>query len=191
LSAEQRNQLSETISRTVDGFVAMTQEILDYARGEQTLRLEPLNIEAFLLGFKESVARDFAEADIEIRLEMEYRGGIQADRQKLWRAFYNVAKNAAEAMHESASEKLFSVTSRRIGSWVEFGLADTGPGISPDVEKRMFQPFASYGKTHGTGLGLSISRSIVEAHKGEISVTTELGKGTTFFIRLPVGETHQ
>ncbi len=55
-----------------------------------------------------------------------------------------------------------------------------------EVHDVIFQPFATYGKSHGTGLGLSIVQSIVESHGGEISFDSELGKGTSFLIKLPI-----
>ena len=62
---------------------------------------------------------------------------------------------------------------------VEFAVADTGPGIAPEVEERLFTPFVT-SKPQGMGVGLSISRTIVNAHGGTISAESAPGKGTTF-----------
>jgi len=66
---------------------------------------------------------------------------------------------------------------------VEF--SDTGEGIQPELLPRIFEPFVTTKKT-GTGLGLSISYRLIEAHNGQIAVTSETGVGTTFIILLPV-----
>jgi signal transduction histidine kinase len=67
---------------------------------------------------------------------------------------------------------------------------DTGPGIPPEMQARIFEPFvqAADGVKHaqGTGLGLPISRSLVQAHGGELWVESDVGQGTTFFFILPL-----
>jgi signal transduction histidine kinase len=74
---------------------------------------------------------------------------------------------------------------------VEFRITDTGMGISPEDQTRIFERFFKADKSRnrtlgGSGLGLSIAQKIVEMHKGEINVESQLGVGTTFVIRLPV-----
>jgi len=54
------------------------------------------------------------------------------------------------------------------------------------VKKKLFEPFVTYGKKHGTGLGMAIVKKIVTEHKGEIFVESELGKGTTITLQLPI-----
>ena len=67
---------------------------------------------------------------------------------------------------------------------VLLSVGDEGPGLDPDVRKRLFDPYFST-KSSGTGLGLAIARRVVEAHEGSIEVESEPGSGTTFTIRLP------
>jgi two-component system, LuxR family, sensor kinase FixL len=64
-------------------------------------------------------------------------------------------------------------------------VSDTGTGVELKTEKQLFEPFFTT-KPHGLGLGLSISRSIVEAHDGSLSFSSNLDRGATFCIRLPV-----
>ena len=187
LTPEQRAQLAETASEAVDSLVGMTQEILDYARGEQTLVVESVNMGDVLRSLRDFIKRDYAALEISVRIDSGYEDDIVGDRQKLWRVFYNVARNAVEAMsREKDRDRILVITSRQVGPWVELTLADTGPGIPPELFDSIFQPFATSGKNHGTGLGLSIAQSIVEAHGGEISFTSELGKGACFLVKLPV-----
>ena len=187
LTPEQRAQLAETASEAVDSLVGMTQEILDYARGEQTLAVESVNMGDLLRGLRDSIRRDYAAFEISVRVDAGYEDDIVGDRQKLWRVLYNIARNAVEAMSgEMERDKILVITSRQVGPWVELTLADTGPGIPPELYDSIFQPFATCGKNHGTGLGLSIAQSIVEAHGGEISFNSELGKGASFLIKLPI-----
>jgi signal transduction histidine kinase len=74
----------------------------------------------------------------------------------------------------------------RHGRFAEISIADTGPGLSEDAAKRIFDPFYST-KEHGMGMGLSIVRTIVEAHNGQIEVESRNGAtGAVFRVRLPL-----
>ena len=162
----------------------MTQEILDYARGEQTLTMERFDTGEFLESLRDFVCRDCAGYETEVELVAGFDGELTGDRQKLWRAFYNVARNAAEAMEGSEKRRILTITSRQSDARAIFELTDNGPGIAAALQGRMFRPFATFGKRYGTGLGLSIAQSIIDAHGGEISCASELGCGSTFTISL-------
>jgi signal transduction histidine kinase len=75
--------------------------------------------------------------------------------------------------------------SRQYDEKAEISFSDNGPGMSPEVVSKIFTPLFTT-KAQGMGFGLSICKRIVEAHGGSISVKTELGKGTTFTITLPI-----
>ena len=64
--------------------------------------------------------------------------------------------------------------------------ADEGPGVSPDIRGRLFQPFVTSGKKGGTGLGLAVAYGIVKMHCGDIVAESKNGKGTTFVISIPI-----
>jgi signal transduction histidine kinase len=68
---------------------------------------------------------------------------------------------------------------------VLFVVEDNGPGIPPEILDRVFEPFVTHGKSHGTGLGMSIVKSIVEAHKGVVTLESTQGKGTKVTIAVP------
>ena len=80
------------------------------------------------------------------------------------------------------------VTTRRDGEFAVITIADTGAGIPADVRERIFEPFfTTKGVGRGTGQGLAISRSVImEKHRGALTFDSEVGKGTTFVIRLPI-----
>jgi PAS domain S-box-containing protein len=104
----------------------------------------------------------------------------------------NLVVNAAHAIgdvvKDSGAKGTITVRTRADGDWAQVDVQDTGTGIPPEVRKRLFEPFfttKAIGK--GTGQGLTIVRSvIVDKHGGTVDLTTEVGKGTTFHIRLPV-----
>jgi signal transduction histidine kinase len=98
----------------------------------------------------------------------------------------NLVQNAVKYMGTSP-ERVVEVVAEERGDDVEIAVRDTGPGISPEVQKRIFEPFvrATAGAAAGVGLGLSIVRRMVEAYGGAVAVTSQPGRGTTFWVRLP------
>jgi signal transduction histidine kinase len=109
---------------------------------------------------------------------------VMADSDKLQQVFTNLTLNAIQAM--SAGGKLTLRTSVADGQ-VEIDVQDTGTGISKENLSRLFTPFfTTKEKGSGVGLGLAVVRGIIERHKGEIKVQSEVGKGTTFSVYLGV-----
>jgi two-component system sensor histidine kinase HydH len=107
------------------------------------------------------------------------------DPDRIKQALLNLCLNALEAMKAGG---ILTLTLRRQDErTLRIGISDTGPGISREEIDRIFDPFYTT-KTSGTGLGLAIVHRIVEAHGGEIRVTSEPGGGTTFTILLPTGD---
>ncbi|MHB0877577.1 MAG: PAS domain S-box protein, partial [Anaerolineae bacterium] len=108
-------------------------------------------------------------------------------------ALLNVLVNAAHATacvvgDGSAGKGKITVSTRRMGAWVEVRIADTGPGIPEEIRGRIFEPFFTTKQVgKGTGQGLPIAHDIiVNRHEGTITFETEVGVGTTFSIRLPI-----
>jgi len=96
----------------------------------------------------------------------------------------NLLVNAAQAIDERG---IITVRSGHDADWAWIEVADTGRGMSPEVKKRIFDPFYTTKPAgQGTGLGLSISYDIVSKHGGHIDVTSEPGRGTTFRLWLPL-----
>jgi two-component system NtrC family sensor kinase len=105
----------------------------------------------------------------------------------------NLIVNAAHAIAERASSTeggLIVITTQHSGDIVELRVSDNGTGISEATRPKIFDPFFTTKEVRkGTGQGLAIAHDvIVHKHGGTISVETEMGKGTTFLVRLPVGE---
>jgi signal transduction histidine kinase len=101
------------------------------------------------------------------------------------RVFFNLVHNATDEMLNGGMIFLrFSANDRYLITEVE----DTGPGISPEVADKLFQPFSTHGKSKGTGLGLSICKKIVEDHGGVIAARSEPGRGAIFSFTLPLAK---
>lgn len=108
---------------------------------------------------------------------------IKGNRSELEQMLFNFISNAVDAIGKDGS---IQVKARWIDSKIVVSIADDGPGIPPDQQSKIFDPFFSTKVTgKGTGLGLWVSYAIIEKMGGDITFETEVGKGTTFTIRLP------
>jgi two-component system NtrC family sensor kinase len=111
---------------------------------------------------------------------------VLMDPSQIQQIMMNLIINAAEAMN-GLGQLTLATRFVPADSAVELEFADTGHGISDEDLERIFDPFFTTKEVgHGTGLGLAISYGIIKEHKGTISVESEVGKGTTFTVRLPV-----
>ena len=106
---------------------------------------------------------------------------VLVDKVQIQQVLLNLIRNAVEAMSESSRREL-TVASRAVrGRMVDISIADTDPGLAPEVTERLFQPFVTT-KPKGMGVGLSICRTIVEAHGGKIWVEPHAGGGAVFHV---------
>jgi len=115
---------------------------------------------------------------------------VLVDPHQLEQVFLNILKNSMEAMPDGGTIVVSAmVREREAGPFLEVQIADTGVGIPPENLPRIFDPFFTTKEVgKGTGLGLSVSYGIVRAHGGFIEVKSEVGKGSTFTVALPVRE---
>ena len=154
------------------------------AKRSATRRLEDLNevvTEAVELGL---VGTRYQNVRIDLQLDPSI-GAVSIDRVQIGQVLINLVRNAVEAMQGSERRDLI-IASRLDDRAVKIVVSDTGSGISPEVAERLFQPFVTT-KASGLGLGLSICREIVEAHGGQIAVSSNVAGGTDFTVTLPVG----
>lgn len=114
---------------------------------------------------------------------------ISCNPGQLNQVFLSLINNAAQAIGDAGTVR---VTSRLEGDAIRIDIADDGAGIADDVLPHIFETyFTTKARTQGTGLGLPIARTIVEEHGGRIEVATEVGKGSTFTVFLPIGAAAQ
>lgn len=114
---------------------------------------------------------------------------VMADLQQFEQVFLNIITNAEQAMREAHGGGTLTVKSEVRGDKIRLSLADDGPGILRENLNRIFDPFfTTKGPGKGTGLGLSICHGIVTEHGGRIYAESEVGKGATFFVELPLKE---
>ena len=118
---------------------------------------------------------------------------LHADRDQIEQVLLNVIDNAIDAspMDGSGMEITAHESLHDEQSGIMIQIRDAGKGISPEALSRVFEPFFTSGKRKGTGLGMAICKNIVERHRGDIHLTSEVGRGTTVSIWLPLSQDSQ
>jgi len=164
----------------------IVKSLLEFSRQTEP-KMEPIDINKAItdgLFFLENQAL-FHNIEIVKNLEPQLPR-IRGNGSQLKQVFMNIVVNAAEAMHGGG---ILTITTGLSGDkkdiWIDF--ADTGEGIPQENLSRIFDPFFTTKEVgKGTGLGLSTSYGIIDGHGGRIDVKSQVGKGTTFRIELPV-----
>jgi signal transduction histidine kinase len=184
-NSEKRERHSGIIIQQVDRMANMTQELLDFAKGETRTRRVVLDIEDLLTEINFQSEELCRNTPVKVDVELKKQFQIWADKEKILRVFMNLIRNAREAMAGGGEIKISAFLDRVEGI---IQVSDNGPGVPVELADRLFQPFATFGKPGGTGLGLALSKKIVEEHGGTIQCDSKPGKGTTFTLHLPAGE---
>jgi signal transduction histidine kinase len=179
------------IGREIDRLERIVKDFLLFARPSEP-QLEAVAAEQPLREVRDLMARQLERSNIQLALEPSPGVRVTADPQQLKQVIINLVQNAADAIGENGSVTLRARLDRRRLSDHEtdvivLEVSDTGKGIPPEVEKRLFDPFFST-KESGTGLGLSIAARIVQKHGGVLQYQTQVNHGTTFGIVLPRGK---
>jgi two-component system NtrC family sensor kinase len=160
----------------------IVQGLLSFAR-EKKLRASEVNVNDILEEVLSLVVNQSLFHNIKIKKSFDQGPQtIVADETQLKQVFLNIILNAAQAMEGNGKLTISTIFDKK---QIKIKIADTGPGIPPEVMGKLFSPFFTT-KEKGTGLGLAISYGIIERHQGKIDVETDLGKGSTFVITLPV-----
>ena len=161
----------------------LASELLDYSRGDIRLEMKIVNLSDFLSALESSVQRRFSSSNIKIIFENNFTDHAVFDYERMMRVMMNLAENARKAL---GGKGVFSITAQKIENSLQFIVKDSGEGMSPDIQKHIFEPFYSSSRGGGTGLGMVIVKNIVEAHEGELIIFSSKGKGTEIKIDLPL-----
>jgi signal transduction histidine kinase len=137
------------------------------------------------------LARDPQKDGIALRVQVQPDLYVWGDEVQLEQVLLNLLINARQAMLGKGGSLTIKAMRGEGADELKIQVIDTGPGIPEKLLPKIFQPFfttkgtAKKGEAKGTGLGLAICKEIIEHHKGNITVQSEVGKGTTFTIHLP------
>ncbi len=184
---EFRNHFLNIASSEVDRISSLITELLEFARPSDP-KLDFEDINSILDGMILLLSSETKKKQIEImKTYSEDLPPIQIDREQIKQVFLNILLNSIEATSKQGEiiVKTRSFVKSGDEHYIQIEVTDTGHGIPPEHLEDIFTPFFTT-KDKGSGLGLSISHQIIQDHRGYISVESELNKGASFFINLPV-----
>jgi PAS domain S-box-containing protein len=198
LTHEQR-EFAEIVRSSGDSLLNLINDILDFSKveaGKIDLEQIDFDLRHAVEDIGDSMAEPAAAHGLELLCEVDDRlpAGLRGDPGRLRQILTNLTANAIKFTDEG-EVIVRALLSRRTpdGVLVRFEVTDTGPGIAPDVQQKLFDAFTQADSSTtrrfgGTGLGLAISRRLAELMGGEIGVTSELGNGSTFWFTVPFAE---
>jgi len=196
MSSNQEKDRIKTIMQQANRAADLIDQLLDFSR-RAVFERRPMDLVPFL---KEQVKLYERTLPDDIDVQLKYDAGdhtVNADPTRIQQVVMNLVVNARDAMPDGGqlqlevqrlafAEDKAPVPNMKAGEWILLNVHDTGIGMSEDVRSHLFEPFFTTKEPGaGSGLGLAQVYGIVKQHKGEITVTTEEGAGTTFHIYLP------
>jgi signal transduction histidine kinase len=190
---EKQKHFLEVVHANAGRLGKLVSDLLDISRietGKIKLDIQPLQLEEII-----EEATDIIASQVEaknLQLEVRIADGlpsVQGDRDRILRVLTNLLDNACNYTPEGG----ITLSVHPVDASLQVSVTDTGIGISPEDQKRLFERFFRAAhpvvrEQRGTGLGLSIAKSIIELHGGTIWVESELDQGSTFSFTLPVME---
>ena len=180
------------IARSVEYMSRLTEDLLMLARmdGKLTVAGESIDLTELL----QHLVKKFQPQALEQELTLVYQPSeslmIKGNSEQILRLFANLMENA---LHYTPSGGQITISTSATGQWIDVSVQDTGIGIAPEQIENIFARFwrADTSRsqwTGGSGLGLAIAQSIAEGHGGKITVTSRLGAGSCFTVRLPTSK---
>ena len=173
-------KVTKTMVEQIDTLTTIANEFSNFAK------MPTANNEKLILSSIIDIATALYQNEIKIEIDYNACEQIQvyADKEQLLRVFNNIIKNGMQAIQEG-NEGLINIRLSQHESMVQVAISDNGVGIEEVQKDKIFFPNFTT-KSSGTGLGLAMVKNIVEMSNGRIWFETEIGKGTTFFIELPI-----
>jgi signal transduction histidine kinase len=188
---EKQAEYTEDILSSGRHLLSLINEILDLSKveaGRMELELATFDLPLAIDNARTFVRERAAKHGINLDVTVDERlGDFVGDERKIKQILLNLLSNAVKFTPEGGR---IGINARQADGSVEISVSDTGIGISPEDQAKIFEEFRQVGgdyahKTEGTGLGLTLAKKFVELHGGKIWVESEVGKGSTFSFTLP------
>ena len=175
----------ERIQRNVWRCVRIIEDLLEFSRKREPA-LRPVAVDSWLAQQLEEIE---APEGVTVHCDLSSDAELQIDGEKLQQAFGNILQNAFQAVSARAEEngetQKVEVRSRLRDGRLAISVGDSGPGMSAEVQRRIFEPLYST-KAFGVGLGMPLVKRIAEQHGGSVEVDSREGLGTTVTVMLPL-----
>jgi PAS domain S-box-containing protein len=191
LTPDQINYLT-IIKNNTNRLRALIEDILEFSRpdSKKKLTFTQVEIPAVIDEVVQSLRLEYERKGMTVRIDAPPTlPPVTADQKRVSQIIFNLFSNAVKYTYEGGSITVRAFLNR--ANMMQIEVEDTGVGMSPEQLKKLFRPFYRADNplrdiAGGTGLGLSIAKQLVEMHGGEIWVTSELGKGSTFAFAIPL-----
>jgi signal transduction histidine kinase len=188
---EKQEEYSKDIHASGQHLLSLINDILDLSKieaGRMELELSDFHLPTALDSALTLVRERAGRRGIALQMNVDERlGQIQADERKVKQVLLNLLSNAIKFTPEGGRIEVAAVSKNGLA---EVSVSDTGVGIAPEDQEKVFEEFRQVGtaekKAEGTGLGLTLCRKFVELHGGRIWVKSQVGVGSTFTFTIPV-----
>jgi DNA-binding response OmpR family regulator/nitrogen-specific signal transduction histidine kinase len=192
---DQRTQF-QLIHRNARRLLNLVNQLLDFRKLEvQEIKFNPF--EGDIIKFISETTFSFSDMSEKKDIKLDFKSSLESletifDQDKLEKVLFNLLSNAFKFTPEHGSVSvLVNEFQQAEGKWLEIKVIDTGIGISPDKQEKIFERFFQSDLpasmvNQGSGIGLSITKEFVRVHEGYITVESEVGKGSCFTVSIPV-----
>jgi len=178
LTGDEKKEMIQLIEGSVAYAEATVRDLLDYSR-----ELHLVCVEASPRDLVQSALQAVRVPEkVKVQDFSQKEPAVYVDPDRMKRVFINLAENAFDAMPAGGT---LTIKTEESDGYLRFSVSDTGSGMPEEIMENLWKPLHTT-KAKGMGLGLPIVKRIITAHRGDVSVETRLGKGTTFTIRLPI-----
>jgi signal transduction histidine kinase len=188
---EKQLEYLEDILSSANHLLALINDVLDLSKveaGQVELEMAPFSLHESLERGVVMVRERAVKGGVQLSLESDPHQVVEADERRIRQVVFNLLSNAVKFTPAGGT---VDVRSARLDGEVRVSVIDTGPGIAPEDQERIFEEFqqtdVGADQREGTGLGLALSKKLVELHGGRIWVESTQGEGSTFTFTLPVG----
>jgi signal transduction histidine kinase len=189
--AAQVNHMLQSIDRSVERAIRLITDLLDFSKmtsGKMQINPQAVSADHLLMDAMEYLNPLASERSLALEWRNESRGRkVQCEPERIQQVLSNLIGNAIKFTPPNGK---IVITAKLVGPDLAFSVSDNGPGIPEEDISHLFERFWQAAKTKelGSGLGLPICKGIVDAHRGRIWVTSQLGEGSTFHFTLPLAD---
>lgn len=182
---ERIQKMASRLVRSVGRGIRLCEATLEFGRADEAPSARTRVVMAELIEDALDNAR-LADGDVDWHLDIDRTLSLDVDQDQAHRIFFNLFRNAIQAMNVMEGEKRLSVTVEEDGHCAHFWVRDSGPGLPTRARDNLFKAFTGSTRKGGSGLGLAIARELARAHGGDLVLIKSDESGTVFAVMLPL-----